>query len=172
MGGTRGPIGKRSDERRRTNTPESEGQLPVAKGEGNFDFVIPEPNEDWHPLVIELYEGLIDSGMSDFFQLSDWAAAQIMCESLSRELLPQFVGFQDRVHPGTQMMEKLPTKMKIPIKGGNMSAYLRFFAVLGVTEGDRRRLNIELQRGPIEDPDAMADATVVDARERFVGGGA
>lgn len=171
MGGERGPIGKRSDERRRTNTPESMGQLPVAKGVGRFDFDIPEPDDAWHPLARQLWDGLVDSGMSDYYQFADWAAAHIMCETLSRELLPQFVGFQDRFDRGLGIMEHLPTKMKLPIKGGNLTAILRMFAILGVTEGDRRRLNIELQRGPAEEnPDDAAMATVTDIETRMTGG--
>jgi hypothetical protein len=171
VAGTRGPIGKRSDERVRRNTPESQGQLPVAQGEGHYEFVRPQPDEDWHPIARMLWDGLEDSGMSEFYQLSDWAAAVMLCENLSRELKPQFVGFQDRIHSGTQEMEHLPTKMTLPIKGGNLTAMLRLFATLGVTEGDRRRLQIELSREALADPEAAADASVVDARARFAAGG-
>lgn len=165
--GTRGPVGKRSDERIRRNTPESKGQLPIAKGEGNYEYDRPEPDEDWHPIALMLWEGLEDSGMSEFYQLSDWAAAYLLCENLSRELKPQFVGFQDRWNLDADQMEHLPTRMTIPLKGGNLSAMLKMFATLGITEGDRRRMMIELSREVQVDPDAAADSSVVDARARF-----
>ena len=170
MAGARGPIGKRSDERVRRNLPENEGRLPVAKGEGIFDFEIPEPDDAWHPLAIQLYESLMDSGQCYWYQMSDWMLAYTVCESLSRDLEPQFVGMGQVWNERANALETRPMKMRIPLKGGSLTSYLRAFAGLGVSEGDRRRMNLELQRrDPEATPEQLADAAVVDARARFMG---
>lgn len=177
MTGTRGPVGKRPEERRRRNKPENEGQAPETPSQGIWNFDVPEPPRDpqtgefvWHPMVVDFYCSLAQSGTAEWYQISDWAAAQILCESMSRDLMPQFVGFQDRYNAQAGEMEHLPTKMKLPLKGANFSAYQRMFATLGVTEGDRRRMGILLQKtAPQQSPEERAAGHVTDARERFRG---
>lgn len=178
MTGTRGPVSKRPEERRRRNKPENEGRAPETPSQGYWNFEVPEPPFDdegvytWHPLVVDLYFSIQQSGQSEWYQLSDWMALQIACESMSRDLDPQFVGMQTRWNREAQDMETVPTKMRLPLKGANLGAYLKLFGALGVTEGDRRRMGIMLQRaaGPVETPEEKAKSVVTDARERFRGG--
>jgi hypothetical protein len=37
-------------------------------------------------------------------------------------------------------------RANLPMKGASMAAYLKGFAALGMTEGDRRRMGIEIHR--------------------------
>lgn len=156
MGG-RGPVPKRSDQRRRTNAPER----PIEKVPTRFQAEPPAADVEWHPVALAWYESLAKSGQSAFYEASDWATAFLITESMSRDLKPQFVGLTDQ---GDLAYES------IPLKGASLSAYLRAMAVLMVTEGDRRRLQVELEKPKPADPDlARASATVTDIRSRLGG---
>lgn len=96
----------------------------VTKAPGAAVVVVPEPDELWHPIARRWYEALGESGQSRFYEPSDWAAAQYAAEAMSRNLA-----------------------------AGRFSAQM-FAAVwsamndLLTTEGDRRRVRMELQRPP------------------------
>lgn len=154
---TRGPVPKRSDQRRRTNQPAS----PITPAPAAVQTVAPTSDPAWHKVAAAWYDSLALSGQSIFYEPSDWAVAYLIAESMSRDLMPQFVGFTES---GEVIMEA------IPLKGASLSAYLRAMAVLMVTEGDRRRLQVELAKPQPSDPDAdRASATVTDIRTRLGG---
>lgn len=154
MGG-RGPVPKRSDQRRRTNAP----ARPIDAVPTRSRAEAPAAAEHWHAVAAAWYESLAKSGQSVFYEASDWATAFLIAESISRDLNPQFVGLTEK---GELAYES------IPLKGASLSAYLRAMAVLMVTEGDRRRLQVELQKPQAVDPDeTRASATVSDIRSRL-----
>lgn len=105
------------------------------------------------------YESLAGSGQSVWYEPSDWATAVLVAESISRDLKPQVVG----VHPETGE----PVWATIPLRGTSLAAYLKAFTALVVTEGDRRRARLELQRGQVE-PDSSVPS-LDDYRGRFTG---
>lgn len=152
--GTRGPVPKRSNQRRRTNEPDT----AVSNAPASQSVAIPDSDEDWHPTARKWFESLAASGQSAFYEPSDWATAVLIAESMSRDLKPQVVGvIQEGERAGEVVMEV------IPLKGASLGAYLRAMSVLLVTEGDRRRASVELLRGETEDPDE--DAAVRDLDE-------
>lgn len=128
-GGPRGPVPKRSDQRRRRNKTTESGAATKADVVELTTPTTPAPAADtaWHPSVVDLYESLAKSGQAQFFEPSDWAFARLTCELLSRGLSTQ--------------------KMPAMLIAGCMSDLAR----LGVTEGDRRRMRIELQRNSGDD---------------------
>ena len=175
--GARGPVPKPSAQRRRTNKP----ALPVAtapraakavkavkstrakkaKAVEAPVAVIPKADPTWHPVALGLFESLGRSGQSAFYEASDWAVAVLICESISRDLRPQFVGYTEK---GDVITES------IPMKGASMAAVLKGLSSLLVTEGDRRRVQVELQRGMSVDPDAeRALATVTELHALVTG---
>lgn len=111
---TRGPVPKRADQRRRRNATE-----PVTSAEG-MPVTVPEAPAHWHPLALQMFDALKASGQSVFYQQSDWAFAVITCERLS-------VLLADEVTQGAAWAD--------------VNAAL---ARLMVTEGDRRRLRLEV----------------------------
>jgi hypothetical protein len=146
--GARGPVPKRSDQRRRRNAPEVPiEQAPAAPG----GVEVPPAHDRWHPIARDWYESLARSGQSAFYEPSDWATAVLIAESISRDLKPQVVG----VHPETGE----PVMAAIPLKGASLAAYLKAMTALLVTEGDRRRAAVELQRVR-QDPDAEREAGI------------
>lgn len=156
--GERGPVGKRSSQRRRRNAP----ARPIVATAGAAEVPIPEAIEEWHPIAKDWYRSLAASGQARYYEPSDWALAVIVAESLSRDLAPQFVGMTD---DGEIIRDELP------IKGTSLAAYLKAFNVLLVAEGDRRRLQIELQRPGGDDDPGPDKVAVLDAfRERATAG--
>lgn len=198
--GSRGPIPKRSAQRRRANkkgevteSPAGERAArpgePPRSGKGStteawityarsaghkvddgasraavialVDEGLPEPgvgdaDSDWHPVARAWYESLARSGQSAFYEPSDWATAQLLAESMSRELKPQYVG--------TTKSDD-PIYASRPPTGAALAAWLKGMSVLLATEGDRRRLQVELQRRPDAEDDGPAGvAAVTDIR--------
>lgn len=142
-GAPRGPVPKKDAERRRRNkTTESGDSIEVMKI--NLDEVlageveIPAPDPKWHPLARHFYDSLGKSGQAIWLEPSDWALAYILAESLSRDLNPQPIGINEETGK--------PVMATVPLKGSSLSSYLKAFSALLVTEGDRRRLRIELER--------------------------
>jgi hypothetical protein len=101
-----------------------------------FEVEIPEPDPEWHKAATLWFESLARSGQSVFYTNSDWAAAYVLAESISRELNPQPVVDEDG-HV---------TMVSYPPKGASLAAWLKGMTALLVTEGDRRRAALELVR--------------------------
>ena len=137
-----GPIPKRCEERRRRNTTTETGMpLSAEVVEVDEDVVTAPPaDEDWNPLALEFYESCVASVQSRFYEPSDWVALKVGCETLTRMLDPQPVVITGV--DGSQTVEM----MKQPIRGSDLNALTKLWGVLLVTEGDRRRLRLEVKR--------------------------
>lgn len=138
-----GPPPSRSDQRRRRNAPDP-ALGEITKADGAVRVPIPPAPEHWHDLAVELYESLEHSGQSHFYERSDWATALIVCESLSRDLRAQ--PLIDADGKAVLDVNGQPIMRRLPLRGASLSAYLRALQSLMATEGDRRRLRLELQR--------------------------
>jgi hypothetical protein len=113
-----GPIPKREAERTRRNK-EPEGSVSLAKGNA-YPVTIPPADETWAPRAKSWYESLATSGMKEFMQNSDYEYARILCDAL------------------TDYYKRPSAMMLASILSGMTS--------LGTTEGDRRRMRIELEK--------------------------
>lgn len=153
--GVHGPIPKRSEERRRVNKPET----PQDRVETTGPVAIPPANPRWHPVAKRIYESLEHSGQAKFYEPSDWAAAYLLAEALSRDLKPQALG--------VSIITGRVVRATVPLKGASFAAYLKAFAALGVTEGDRRRIGIEIDRKPAA---KLAPVSVMDEYRAALGG--
>lgn len=120
--GTRGPVPKRSEERHRRNAPEQ----PITRAAGATEVSIPEADPKWHPIATQLWESLKTSGQSRFYEPSDWALAYSLMEDLSRY------------------------KKSAKRSGQMLTAIMSGLSDLLVSEGDRRRVGIELSRPETE----------------------
>lgn len=143
--GTRGPAPKRSDRRRRVNQPD----VPVVKPPAAAEARAPAAKKDWHPIAKRWYWSLAKSGQAVFYEPGDWETAWVLAESMSREFKPQVVG---------ATVDGEPVVMEVPPRAAALVAWRQTMAVLLVTEGDRRRVGVELQRAdPVEDDDAVSE---------------
>ncbi|MDP1795203.1 MAG: hypothetical protein Q8K63_13790 [Acidimicrobiales bacterium] len=151
-----GPPPKRSDQRRRQNKPKS--AINTAPGAKNV--AVPAADAKWHPVARRWYQSLKKSGQAAFYEPSDWATAFLVAESISRELMPQpmSVGVGDAAH--IEMV-------KLPPKGASLAAWLKAMSSLMVTEGDRRRMHLELERGVADDGEGADVSDIADYRRRL-----
>ncbi|HEY5201351.1 MAG TPA: hypothetical protein VIJ31_10630 [Acidothermaceae bacterium] len=151
--GISGPVPKRSDERRRRNaSPDG----PITSAPAASLVEVPEADEAWHPIALRWFTSLADSGQSRFYEPSDWSTAYLIAESISRDLNPQFVGFA-----GTGRDQTEAEYASIPLKGASLAAYLKAMGSLLSTEGDRRRMRLELSRGEVVDADREASVAMM-----------
>lgn len=174
--GERGPVPKRSEERRRRNKTDESGQqyvpdrVDMTEFDGGNVVPTPEPNPNWHPAALAIWEAAADSGQRVFFEKSDWAVLALLCSQITQHYRDDLV------------IEKVKLPMEngsgggeeviygsVPMNGGTISAILKGFASLGLTEGDRRRMRLELKRDGAGEEKQTPEG-VVDARERFLGG--
>lgn len=141
--GSRGPVPKRSDQRRRTNQDEG----PIAKGPAARAVRPPSASREWQPLARDYFNSVKQSGQAEWYEPSDWQHLRVSCEVLSRML-----------------------------ESGRLSAQLYAAwaadsARLLVTEGDRRRMRLELERAPDVNPDADAGVASMDEWRGRLGAG-
>lgn len=166
MSASRGPIPKRSEVRIRKSRAADGMQITTAPGAG--DVVMPEPEKSWDDVVYEWYCALAESGQARYYEPSDWMAAYIAADWLNSLRKARYVGMQT-VGPGTRQE---PHYEVVPMNAGEMSAFLKVCAALGVTEGDRRRMRIELTRGDEGEQETAGSAAVEHAKLVLMQGGA
>lgn len=158
MSGSRGPVPKRSTQKHGHRTKAELGQVERLEVVGLVEP--PAARDGWHPVARDWFEALKASAQSRWYEPSDWATAMVIAESMSREFSPR-----PKVTPTGIVVE-----VTEPPTGAAMSAWLRAMSSLLVTEGDRRRMRIELERVAGVDPEEeAADARVVDILSRVTG---
>jgi hypothetical protein len=158
--GRGGPVPKRSNQRHGHRGQAAVAAIDRAPAAARVE--VPAAHEDWHPIARRWFESLADSGQAFFYEPSDWATAYLIAESISRDLNPQFVGISEKT--GEPIIEK------IPMKGASLAAYLKAMTALLVTEGDRRRARVELERPQGDDADEQAGVTAIDEWQRRLSG--
>jgi hypothetical protein len=131
--GRGGPVPKRTDQRRRRNKPDVE----VDRAPGAALVEQPEPDDNWHPIAHDWYTSLAQSGQSVYYQPSDRQVARLVAEGMHRMLtMGKFsaIAYQAIMSSMTSLL---------------------------VTEGDRRRMRLELERAKPADADEDASVTVL-----------
>lgn len=141
-----GPVPKRSTERRRRN---KDSQPTTVKLSGRVP--IPGLPKATHPVARRLYNSLRTSGQSQYFEPSDWATALLLAHETT-----MFLAVQTR---------SLQTGQGVGF--GALAILLSGWATLGVTEVDRRRAHIEVERGAKEEQDAPGITALDDFRKKL-----
>ena len=144
MAASRGPVPKPSAQRRRANKPE----VPVETAPSAGPAKAPPADPEWHPVAHRWYESLAASGQCASYQPSDWAEAVVWTVLLSQQL--------ESSRPSAMML----------------AAWSSASSRLLVTEGDRRRVRIELERAGKTDPDKEAGVASMTAWRAKLSGGA
>lgn len=161
--GARGPIGKRSNQRHGHRSKAEQDDITTAEGAAKVE--VPEADPSWHPVAVRWFESLADSGQSAFYEPSDWALAFVLAESISRELQPQPVVVGKGDDARVEMFA-------MPPKGASLAAWLKGMTALMVSEGDRRRMRIELSRPAAPEGEEAENVSELDEwRQRLRGDG-
>lgn len=137
--GERGPIRKRDDQRVRRNKDDVETDKVTAIG------LVPVPPlgfDDPHPIIQDLYRSLTESAQKRYFEPSDWQYARFALH------------FADQL-------------LKSPKVNGQILATVnQMLNSLLVSEGDRRRVRLEIERQQSEG-DAQVVSIAAAYRERL-----
>lgn len=128
------PAGERKRKSRGTDQITKGELLPVTR--------IPEADPTWHQIAIDFYESLETSGQSAWYQDSDWMYAYSLCDDLS---------YYKKAPGGSRSSMML-------------TAIMSAMSNLLVTEGDRRRVRIELT-APEPEGDNAAVLTLASYKE-------
>lgn len=141
-----GPPPKRSDQRRRRNKPdESQPKLTVVKDDTPRSAPkAPRVSPSWHPLMKDWFRSLKQSGQARFYEPSDWQTARLLAEVMSQEL-----------NNGEG------------VKASMLGEFNRAAASLMTTEGERRRLRVELQAADADSVDDEASSVMSQYKEMF-----
>lgn len=138
-----GPVPKRSDQRRRRNKDVT-GLHIVKDLPAATRTKPPRVSSSWHPLMKDWFRSLKESGQSAFYEPSDWQTARLLAEIMSQELNSGDV-----------------------IKASMLTEFNRAAASLLTTEGERRRLRVELQTGESSAGDDVVVSTMENYRSMF-----
>lgn len=129
------PMPKRDSQVRRRN----KDRVPADKGTLRVDVSQPEPRKGLHPRALEWYRSLATSGQAEFYADSDWQAALIVAEAID------------------MFMETGRATLLTEIRS--------LWSSLLVTEGDRRRARLELER-MAADEEETGDVSELDEYRR------
>lgn len=138
---SRGPIPKRASERTRNNKTATDG-LELVKGDA-LPYTWTDPSFDWEKPVQRYYMSFQQSGMAAYYQQTDVETLWMACEWMNR-----------------QYASGRPSAMIL----GEVNKMLDG---LGATEGERRRLKIELEKPKEEDDGSEKLAAVTDIQDRL-----
>lgn len=147
--GQRGPVPNRdadlSRPRERRGASGGDAGTPATKGLART-FTVPAADPKWHPIALMLWDSLWQSGQTDFYQQSDVAFAYSLCEDLSMYKSPSIDRNGEEYHKRSgQMLQTIYSAMER----------------LLVTEGDRRRVRVELEE-PMPDETPAAVLAIAD----------
>ena len=140
--GTRGPVPKRSTERRRRNKESEVETAPPLTDKVDQ----PAADPKWHPIAREWYESLATSGQAQFYEPSDWIFAKYVAEAMSRNLKA----------PKTKFSSVL------------FASVLSGMSDLLTTEAARRRVRLEIERSGA--PEKPASVTAIAYYRKRVSG--
>ena len=144
--GARGPIPKTENELARPRERRGSDEQSTIHGERRpVTWDLPA-DPDWHPIATQLYESVKTSGQSDFWQDSDWAIFYSLCEDISYYKTPSKATAINRKTGEAHEYDK-------PRSGQMLQAIMSNLQDLLLTEGQRRRVRMELQEKPEERPD-------------------
>jgi hypothetical protein len=87
------------------------------------NVTIPEPGEAWGSHALMLWNAALDGGVSEFYASTDWATLWLMCDSVQ--------------HWTDQGGRRSPELLRVIMQG---------LGSLMFTEGDRRKLRVELEK--------------------------
>lgn len=152
--GTRGPIPNRDADLARKRERKGSDTPPASKGLMR-DVLVPNPNPEWHEIVRTAWDALDSSGMADFYQNTDWAYAYIVLEELNAYLMPGIdrkASEQASKEAGEDVVVRYPERR---LSGMTFTAIMSALQSLGMTEGDRRRMRIELEAPKPEERSAQ-----------------
>ena len=127
-----GPIPNRSGDMSRERDAHTGGRAEIRKGQLKpMEFYAPDP--EWHDSCQRIWNSIPDSGMAEFYQSTDLAYLWSLLEDLSKAKIRA-------------------DKADKPISAMLVTAVYNQLNNFGFSEGDRRKMRIELEESIEESP--------------------
>ena len=104
----------------------------VVRGKSN-PATIPDPNPEWCHAARMMWNAMLESGGAAYFESSDYATLYLACDQID--------------HLYRQGGRRSPEYLRV---------IMQTLGSLLATEGDRRKLHIELQKAPDDEDDFLA----------------
>lgn len=173
-----GPARKRAEERERRNTPAGGESIQLTAEEMKslpFDVELlvepPPAGEKWEYAAKALYEATLRDPARIWMGPADWAAHWLICESISRDLAPQYVAMAEGgvdLESGEQIASHV-VRERLPLKGASLASYLKWFGMVGVGEAARLGLRREVTFNNPVRPElaSVTELDVAPTREGF-----
>lgn len=121
---------------------------------------IPKAPDRWHPIAIHMYNSVLKSRQSYYYEPSDYMVLFTSCENLSRQLKTRYVA--------TSRETGEPVYAKVPMGPGEISSFLSACTQLGLTLAARRRLEVDIRQATTSDQDDERAVTDINEyRERL-----
>ena len=134
-------IPKPEAELKRPRKRKGANQQATLVGERREIFMDWEADPEWHDIAQRIFNAAKSSGQADFYQDSDWAMLYSLCDDLSYYKTPR------------EWTDKDTGELRQQNRSGQMlQSIMSALASLMLTEGDRRKLRMELQAPPEEKP--------------------
>lgn len=156
MGWT-GPVPNKSTNLSRERDANRGGRPPVTKGQ-SIDAEPWPADPGWTEPLRRMWESLAQSGQASFYQASDWAYAWFVFDEVNVYRKPAPVMITDPDDPRKKRRIQSVDENGEPEfyenhkpSGQMFQAIMSALSSLGMTEGDRRRMRIELEDKPEKD---------------------
>lgn len=179
-GPKRGPAPKRAEERERRNKPDGDitqlGPEELKRLPFDVELMVepPPPGEKWEHGARQVYEATLRDPARMWMGPADWAVHWLLCEDISRNLAPQYVAIKEggiELETGEQVADSV-VRERLPLKGASLTAYTKWFGMIGVGEASRlaMRREITFHEQPRQELASVTD--IVDDREGLFQDGA
>lgn len=149
-------IPKPEAELKRPRKRKGANQQATLVGERREIFMDWEADPEWHDIAQRIFNAAKSSGQADFYQDSDWAMLYSLCEDISYYKTPKIWTDKDTGEERTQNRS-----------GQMLQAILSNLASLLLTEGERRKVRMELQEKPKAPPNLAVVAEMDLYRDAF-----
>lgn len=134
---------KRTEELQRPRYRQGKGRDDTTYGElREVDFDEFAPNAEWDEVARMIWEAALSSGQADWYQNSDLALLYVACDELTR--------YRSSGKPSSMHLAEI----------------MSILSNLLVSEGDRRKARLELQR-PSEEPPELRVVAMSDYADYF-----
>lgn len=147
--GTRGPVGKRSEDLTRRNKTDESG-VEVKKAPASTAVKPPAEDREWHRVIKAWYRSLKTSGQSKFYEDSDWQAARFTAHYASSVLKAA----ENKENPAA-------------LRAASIRQIWAMMGDLMTTESARRRVRVELIRPGAGEAEAAEVFDIDDYRDDY-----
>jgi len=142
--GIRGPIGEREQNLARPRERGGKDEQSAKRGLLQPIAIDWQEDDEWSDFTKNVWRSASASGMADFYQDTDYAELWFICQELDRYVKPKV-----NTKTGELWHKQSPEMVKALLTG---------LSNLGFTEGDRRRIRVELDAPEVEQASASVTA--------------